>query len=100
MEYAPLISSEEYPDRDVNRNYHAADIGFGFDEHSHPWAHTITCTAGSLKVTVDGTESTITSTSGTFTFPERLLHKIEVLENGTEFYTEHPRDLSSYNHFE
>jgi hypothetical protein len=96
MEYAHLISSEEHQDRGVNRNYHAAGVGFGFTEHNHPWSHTITCTKGSLKITVDGVDTTITTSSETFVFPEKLLHSVEIMEDGTEFYTEHPLDLTPY----
>jgi len=96
MEYAPLISAEEYPERNVNRHYHAANTGFGFDPHKHAWNHTLTCTKGSLKITVDGVVTNVTPESGTFTFPERLLHEVEVMSDGTEFYTEHPNDLTPY----
>lgn len=102
MEYAPLISTEQLTDAeagtDVMRNCHTGNIGHGFITHSHPWSHTVTCTQGSVKVTVDGVEITLTPESEAFTMPETSLHSLEVLEDGTEFFTEHPADLSGYVH--
>lgn len=100
MEYAPLISSEPQEESGMVRNCHAAGVGFGFDAHKHPWSHTVVCTAGSLKITVDGVETTIVAGDEPFEMPGRSLHSMEVLEDGTEFYTEHPADLSGYDHFE
>lgn len=103
MEYAPIVSEEHITDEeagiDVMRNHHAAGVGFGFNEHKHPWSHTVTCTQGSIKVIVEGVETTLTPGSEAFTMPGTALHSLEVLEENTEFYTEHPYDLSGYDHF-
>jgi hypothetical protein len=90
MEQPPIINSEQYPDRGMFRNYHASGIGFGFRAHQHLFDHTITCTKGSIKLVVDNVETIITPTSDTFTFPKGSLHSVEIAEDGTEFYVEHP----------
>lgn len=99
MEYAPMLSEEFHKDRGVMRNYHAAGIGFGFDPHKHHWSHTVTCTKGSLKAVVNSTETILVPGDAPFELPAKSLHSMEVLEEGTEFYTEHPADLSGYDHF-
>jgi quercetin dioxygenase-like cupin family protein len=93
MEYAPMIRTDNDVTNKLHINYHTANIGQGFDPHMHEEPdhhHTITCTAGSLKLTVDGVETTITTESGTFTFPQGTLHSVEALADGTEFTTTHP----------
>lgn len=90
MKYANQINSVENKDNKTLTNYHVDGLGSGFDEHKHEWEHTITCTKGSIKIVENGQETIITPTNGTFTFQKNTKHSVEVLEDGTEFYTVHP----------
>jgi hypothetical protein len=93
MEYAPLIRVEDDVPNKSHVNHHKANIGQGFDPHKHEgenYQHTITCTVGSLKLTVDGVDTNITPESGAFTFLHGTLHSVEVMADNTEFFTVHP----------
>jgi uncharacterized protein YaiE (UPF0345 family) len=98
MEYATLISEEDVTETGMHRNYHADNTGTGFNTHSHSWSHTVTCTQGSIKVTIDGVDTTVVPGDAAFEMPANSEHSLEVLTDGTEFYTEHPIDLSGYDH--
>jgi len=89
MKYAPLISSEYFEEKKILKNYHKADIGFGFDLHEHNYEHTIVCTKGLIKITIDEIDTFVDPNYGIFTFPAKIPHKVEVMENDTSFYTEH-----------
>ena len=90
MKYANLINSVEDNDAKTLTNYHTDNSGSGFNEHEHEWEHTITCTKGSLKIFENGQEIVLKSNDPTFTFQSNTKHSVEILEDGTEFYTVHP----------
>jgi quercetin dioxygenase-like cupin family protein len=92
-EYAPKIREELFEENTKVKIFHTGNIGQGFIEHEHEWEHTITCTKGSLKIFDNGQETIVKANDDTYIFQKGLKHSVEVLENGTEFYTIHPTPL-------
>jgi quercetin dioxygenase-like cupin family protein len=89
-EYAPIVHDELCEENTKVKYYHTGRIGQGFIEHDHEWEHTITCTKGSLKIYDGGQEYTVKANDDTYVFQKNIKHSVEVLEDGTEFYTIHP----------
>jgi quercetin dioxygenase-like cupin family protein len=89
-EYAPIVHEELCEENTKVKIFHTGNIGQGFNEHEHEWDHTLTCTKGSVKIFDDGQETIVKANDDTYTFLKGFKHYVEVLEDGTEFYTIHP----------
>jgi hypothetical protein len=69
----------------VTMNIYHANKGEGLPKHEHIYAHLTMCFAGSVRITKENVDLTITKDDQPINLREREWHELEALEDGTVF---------------
>ena len=80
-----VLTKHDFTYDGVRVNVYHADKGQGLPKHSHSFAHSTICNAGSCLVSLEGRSYTIGKNSQPLNLPACEWHEIEALEDGTVF---------------
>jgi len=84
-EVKPLMPKHSFVYDGARVNIYHANKGEGLPKHSHTYAHSTMCHAGSCALRKEGKEVVVTKDTQPINLKEIEWHEIEALEDGTVF---------------